>query len=130
MTKSSNQTDKYAREILSIVFLTIIVAIMFLPTRFGQAIGWIAGSVGSGVNFYWLYRRLKRSYSLSDSGATLQTYKGFYLRYLFLAIYAIIVVVLLKPDLLMFGIGLLSVQIAIYLHYFYGLLRSYRKDEE
>ncbi|MBW6516658.1 MAG: ATP synthase subunit I [Candidatus Cloacimonetes bacterium] len=130
MTKNDNLTAKYVREILSIVFLTIIAAIMFLPTRFGQAIGWIAGSIGSGLNFYWLYLKVKRSIAVNLQGAQLQSFKGFYLRYLFLTIYSVLVVVLLKPDIIIFGLGLVSVQIVIYLHYFIGLLRTGQREKE
>jgi hypothetical protein len=130
MTKKSSYSGNYVREILAIVFLTIIVAIVFLPTRFSQAIGWIAGSIGSGINFYWLYHKVQRSISVNLQGASLNSFKGFYLRYLFLAIYSITVVVLLKPDIIIFGVGLVSVQIAIYLHYFGGLLRPDRIETE
>ena len=130
MTNSGSLTDNYVRKILTIVFLTIIAAVLFLPTRFGQATGWIAGSVGSGLNFYWLYRRIKRSIVVTDKGALLNSYKGFYLRFFFLALYSVVVVFLLRPDIIMFGIGLVSVQIVIYLHYFYSLLRPEKKDIE
>jgi|GEM_PF-1294902 hypothetical protein len=130
MTKNPDLTDNYVKEILTIVFLTIIAAVMFLPTRFGQAIGWITGSVGSGLNFYWLYRRMKASYLVTDKAAVLHSFKGFYLRYLCLVIYSILVVALLKPDIIMFGAGLVSVQIVIYLHYFYQLLRGRTDNEE
>ncbi len=124
MTKNPDLTDNYVKQILTIVFLTIIAAVLFLPTRFDQATGWITGSVGSGLNFYWLYRKMKASYFVSDKEAVLHSYKGFYLRYLFLIIYSILVVILLKPDIIMFGAGLISVQIVIYLHYFYSLVRD------
>lgn len=122
--EGQSETTRYVREILSIVFLTIIIAVMFLPTRFSQAIGWIAGSVGSSLNFLWLSLRIKRSLSEVTEGAGLKSYKTFYLRYLCLTIYSIIAVVLLKPDILIFGAGLVSVQIAIYLHYFYRFFRD------
>ncbi len=130
MTKNDTITAVYVRQILSIVFLTIIAAIMFLPTRFGQAIGWIAGSVGSGINFYWLYLKVQRSVSVNLQGASLRSYKGFYLRYLFLTLYAILIVILLKPDIIIFGVGLVSVQIVIYLHYFFGQLLPGKKEIE
>jgi hypothetical protein len=128
--QESKKTAKYVREILTIVFLTNIAAVMFLLTRFGQAIGWITGSVGSGLNFYWLYHKTKKGITLADQGANLHSFKGFYLRYLFLAIYSVIVVVVLKPDIVTFGAGLVSVQITIILHYFYRLLRPEKSEDE
>ena len=128
MIKNETLLFKYVKKILSIVFLTNIPAILIVPVRLDQAIGWIAGTVGSGANFFLLYITVSRSMSQAGEEKGLKFYKGFYLRYLFLFIYAVLIVVILKPDILVFGLGLVSVQIVIYLYHLYEMYQQRKKD--
>jgi hypothetical protein len=123
MKKNDPQLSQYVRKILTIVFLTNIPVILIMPFRFDQAIGWVAGAIASGANFFWLSIIVSQNMNYGQTGSGLRVYKRFYFRYLVLTIYSIVVVVLLKPDIVVFGLGLVSVQISIYLYHIYSLFR-------
>jgi len=104
--------------------LTNIPVVFFLPTIYGQAVGWIAGTIASSVNFWWLSHNVMNVLGREANDSKLASYKFFYFRYLFLAIYSVLIVVTLKPDILAYGLGLVSVQLAIYGNYLYELVNG------
>lgn len=108
------ENKQYIKKIIIIILLTNIPAILILPMFFKSGIGWITGSLGSLVNFVWLARNIKKSLSVSGSKAKVKAVKGSLLGYMFLAVYAVLLMTFVKPNILTFGFGLLSVQIAIY----------------
>ena len=110
------QPKQLIRRILVIIFLTDLFAAMTLPLFFRQALGYILGSVGSTVYFLLLARDTRNILDTASGKAGEKAFKAYYLKYVFLILYSVLVVRFLKPDIIMFGIGLLSAQISIYIH--------------
>ena len=108
--------EKYIKKILVIIFLTIGVAALSLPLLLKEALSFILGSLASVVNFVWLAINIKRGLILGENKAKINAAKGSLLRYSFLILYSILILVLIKPDIIFFGLGLLMTQIAIYLN--------------
>ena len=111
------------RNILIIIFLTNIPAALSLPVFFKESVGWILGSVGSAINLIWLARDVKKNIDVQAGKAKLNAFKGYYIRYLFLLVYSSAMILFIKPEVLYFGLGLLSAQIAIYLHEMWRWIR-------
>ncbi|MBT5420594.1 MAG: hypothetical protein HOK80_06855 [Candidatus Cloacimonetes bacterium] len=124
MTKNMNDNNKYIRKILLIILLTNILAILTLPWFFKQSISWILGSLGSGANFYWLAQNLKVSIGLMPTKSRVNSAKGSLMRYAALTIFALTIFFLVKPNIIVFGAGLLSAQIVIYIVEIVGNLRN------
>ncbi len=114
----------YIKKILVIISLTNILAFLSLPLFFQQSIGWIAGSVASIVNFLWLAKNVKQSINSYASRAKLKSVKGSLLRYAFLIVFSLLIIYLVKPDIIFFGLGLLAAQIAIYLNEIFERIRK------
>ena len=106
---------QYLITIVIIILLTNIPAILILPVFFKSGLGWITGSLVSIINFLWLAKNVKQSLDVSGSKAKIRAMKGSLLRYLFLAVYTLLLMTFVKPNILTFGLGLLSAQIAIYI---------------
>ena len=109
------ENKRYIRKIVIIILLTNIIALLCLPNFFKSGIGWIIGSVGSAINFVWLAADVKQSINAYVSKAKIKAVKGSILRYLFLVFYTLVFFVLVKPNIITFGFGLLAAQIAIYI---------------
>lgn len=86
--------------------------------------GWILGSVASIVRLFWLAHSVRSSLTNETYKARISSVKGFYLRFLFLVVYAVLVVRFIKPDIIFLGTGLLSGQIAIFLNEIYENIRQ------
>lgn len=106
----------YVKRIITIILLTNIPAIMTLLLVFKEGLGWILGSLASAINFYWLAFNVKASLELQPSKSKLKAVKGTYLRLIFLLVYSVLVLSFIKPNLVIFGLGLLAAQIVIYLN--------------
>ena len=117
---SNQSTKKFTKKILLIVMATNVFALVSLPVRFEPAIGWIAGTIGSTINFYLLHLSVQRISQQENEQSRLSTFKTFYLRFLFLVFYSVAISLFLKPDILSFGLGLISVQMVIYLYHAYS----------
>lgn len=115
MNKSMEDNNKYIKKILLIILLTNIPAFLSLPWFFNQSISWIIGTIGSAGNFYWLAHNLKRSIGLMPTKSRVSAAKGSLVRYAALTIFALAVFFLVKPNIIIFGAGLLSAQIVIYI---------------
>jgi hypothetical protein len=105
----------YVKRITLTILLTNIPAILSLPWFWKVGIGWIAGSLASAANFLWLAHNVKQSLDLQPSKSKLNAVKGTYLRLLSLLFYTVLIMSFLKPNIIIFGFGLLSAQIVIYL---------------
>jgi len=119
----------YIKKILVIIFLTIGVAALSLPLLLKEALSFILGSLASVVNFVWLAINIKRGLILGENKAKINAAKGSLLRYSFLILYSILILVLIKPDIIFFGLGLLMTQIAIYLNEAFKLLGKKNKKD-
>jgi len=100
---------------LLIILLTNIIAILSLPWYFKQSISWILGTIASAGNFYWLAHNLKKQLGLLPTKSQVNAAKVSLIRYAALTIFALAVFFLVKPNIIIFGVGLLSAQIAIYI---------------
>ncbi len=114
---------KYLRRILLIIFLTNIIATLTLPLFFNDAIGWILGSFASIGVLLWMAHDIEKNMNLMPGNAKLKTIKSLYLRYLALIVYSVLIIRLVKPNIITFGLGLLASQIAIYFNEIYERLR-------
>jgi hypothetical protein len=119
-----NESDKLLKNLLIIIFLTNIPAFLSLFMFFSESIGWILGSLGSAVNLIWLAQNVKKNLDVLSGKAKVQAVRGYFLRYFFLIAYSSVVILLIKPDILLYGLGLLAGQLAIYLHFFWNWLRQ------
>jgi len=106
----------YLKRILVIILLTNIPAALSLPLFYRVGLGWILGSLASAVNFWWLAQNVKASLELQPSKSKVKAVKGTYLRLIFLLVYSVLVLSFLKPNLISFGLALLTAQIVIYLN--------------
>lgn len=89
--------------------------------------------MASSANFYWLSKNVESIAGREPESSKLASYKLFYLRFLFLALYSVVIVIALRPDIVMFGLGLISVQLAIFGDHLYELIKerlSKDKDEQ
>ena len=120
------ENKQYIKRIVTIILLTNIPAILSLPLFFKQSIGWIAGSLASAMNFLWLAHNVKKSLELQPTKSKLNAIKGTYLRLLFLVVYSVIILALVKPNIITFGAGLLIAQIIIYLNELFSNLKKSR----
>ena len=107
--------NKYINKILLIILLTNIIAILSLPWFFKQSISWILGTIASAGNFFWLAYNLKKRIGLLPTKSSVSAAKGSLTRYAALTIFALTVFFLVKPNIIIFGAGLLSAQIVIYI---------------
>lgn len=119
MNKDNNW--RYIKKIITIICLTNIPFILFLPFNIKLSIGWIFGSVGSIANILWLAKSVSGRINFKKN--RVEAVKNFYLRYAVLILYSVLVVALLKPDIIIFGLGLLSAQIVIYLYELYRRIK-------
>ena len=110
---------EYVKRVVLIIFLTNLPAIFVLFFFFKESIAWICGSLISAVNFFWMARNARISFGLEESKSKLNATKGFFLRYFVLIIYSVIVVKFIKPNIIVFGMGLLAAQMAIYINEIY-----------
>ncbi len=112
-------TVKYIRRVIFIIFLTNVIAISILPLFFEDALGWILGSIASAISFWWLAVNLRKNLDLFPSKTKIKTVKNSFLRYMFLIVYTLIIMGFVKPNIITFGLGLMSSQMAIYLYEIY-----------
>ncbi len=130
------ENDKFLKRILIIIFLTNLPNVIMMPIVYKLSIGWILGSIASTINFIWLFKQALRLNIYDEKQSMKQSFIGFSLRYLFLAVYSVLVLLLIKPNILMYGLGLFSAQLAIVINQGYEYIRHssygkyYRGDHE
>ncbi|KQC05876.1 MAG: hypothetical protein APR54_07970 [Candidatus Cloacimonas sp. SDB] len=109
------KNKQYVIRLLTIIILTNIPAVLFLPMFFEVALGWILGATASSVNLYWLAYNVNSSLDASPGKAKLKAVKGTYLRLFCLLVYSILIMSFIRPNIISFGLGLLAGQMVIYL---------------
>lgn len=117
-------TDKYIRNIIIVILLMDIPAVVLLYYFPKQSLGWILGSIGSIGNMIWLAKSVKKNLMQPEKKAQIGSLKNFYFRYPALILYSVAIVYFLKPNIMIFGLGLLSGQIAIYVYEIYQNTRD------
>lgn len=99
-----------------LIFLTALPSIFLLGSNFNFGIGWLCGSFGSFVNFIWMAFSTASAMQKGEAKAKVGAIKGFYFRFMFLMVYSVLIIYLLKPNIIGFGVGLISAQICIVLY--------------
>ncbi len=127
---------KFMKRILFIIFLTNLPLLIILPIFYKEVIGWLCGSIASAGNFYWLFRQVNSLNIYDDKDSSKRAGAGFYTRYLSIVVWSFAVMILLKPNVILFGLGLFSAQISIYINEAYEFLKKgpwgkyYRGDQD
>jgi hypothetical protein len=115
---------KFMNRILFIIFLTNLPLLIIMPMLFKEVIGWLFGSVASAINFYWLYRQVNQLNCYNEKESTKNAWLGFNLRYMFLLVWSVAVILIIKPNIVLYGVGLLSAQLAIFIHTAYETIKN------
>lgn len=116
-------------KLLWIICLTNVIALLFLPWLKIISVSWICGSTLSLFNLIAMSRRLKQQVYSTENKARLKGYKDFNIRYLALIVLSVFAVKFLSLNILIFGVGLLSGQIGIFVVYLFKLPGSIEKQE-
>lgn len=130
------ENRQFLKRILIIICLTILPNLVILPIVYKLSIGWILGSLASAVNFIWLFRQGHSLNLYDDKQSMKNSFVGFSLRYLFLIVYSVGVMFFLKPNIIMYGLGLFAAQLAIFINQGYEYIQHstfgkyYRGDHE
>ncbi|HPY95672.1 MAG TPA: ATP synthase subunit I [Candidatus Cloacimonadota bacterium] len=117
---------QYVNRILFIIFLTVLPLLIVMPLLFIDVIGWVLGSVASAINFYWLFRQTERFNPEDEKACSKNAFIGFNIRYLFLILWSIAVMLILKPNIFLYGVGLLNAQVAIFINTTYETIKNSR----
>lgn len=127
------EINKYIRRIIQIIILTNIPLIIsiFISNKAWVSYSYILGSIASAGNFIWHSYVVRNALSLNESATKLRVVKGFYLRYVVFVLYAVIIAFVFRNqiDIIWFGFGLLSAQIAIYLDTIWNIIKKYLRIE-
>lgn len=116
-------------KLLWIICLTNVIALLFLPWLKIISVSWICGSTLSLFNLIAMSRRLKQQVYSTENKARLKGYKDFNIRYLALIVLSVFAVKFLSLNILIFGVGLLSGQIGVFVVYLFKLPGSIEKQE-
>jgi len=118
-----DENKKFVFSILKIILLTNIPALIMLIPEFKSSIGWMTGSLASAVNFWFMAQKaLQLSPENSHKANAIKTSKVFVFRYAFLIGWSAFVLVVIKPELIAFCLGLLAAQLAVVLYHVYNAL--------
>ena len=112
--------------LLRLISLTNIIALIFLPQMPRQSLSWICGATLSLFNVWLMSLKIEKSLYSGENKAKLAAYKDFNFRYLILIAGSILAVKYLNLNIIIFGVGLLSGQIWIFILY----LTKFPKDSE
>ncbi|MCK9328693.1 MAG: hypothetical protein M0Q94_02335 [Candidatus Cloacimonetes bacterium] len=118
-----NNND-YIKRILLIIFLTNLPALASMFVSFKSSIGWIAGSIASAFNF-WIMA--KNTFALKPDHGNInikKISKIFLIRYLFLIVWSLFILIVVKPELIVYCFGLFTAQIAIFIYQFWCQLKN------
>ena len=116
----------YLKKIVIIICLTNIPAFLTLPLFFDHSLGWILGSIASLIRIIWLAHDVRNSIDFNINKSRLRAIKGYYFRFLFLLVYSVLIVLIIKPDIIFFGLGLLTSNFAIYFNQIIEAIRNSR----
>lgn len=127
------EINKYTQRIIKIIILTNIplVISIFISNKSWVSFSYILGSLASAGNFIWHSFVVRNALSMNENATKLRVVKGFYLRFVAFALYALIIALVFRNqiDIIWFGFGLLSAQISIYLDMIWGLIKKYLRIE-
>ncbi len=127
------KSNKYVLRIVKIILLTNIPLIIsiFTPNREWVGISYVLGSIAGVIGFVWHAFMLSGALTMSESVTKTRAIKGFYLRHAAIVLYAIIIAYLFRGrlNIIWFGLGLLSAQIAIYIDLAWGIVKKYLRIE-
>jgi hypothetical protein len=124
-TKQTDFTEykKYIWKIIFIIFLLCLPSIAMVFADYKTSIGWITGAIASAANFWFMSYKLSHLHPASGGKANaIKTASTFIFRFLFLIVWAGIVLLIIKPNILAFCFGLFAAQIAIVLYHVYCAL--------
>jgi len=123
--KKDRVSDKsYVLSILKIILATNIPALAFIFHRFPSSIGWMAGSFASAVNFLIMaFHIINMNTTVERVGAN-KASKSYIFRYLFLIVWSLFIMIVVKAEIISYCISLLSAQFAIILHHLYTAFRQ------
>ncbi|MEA1972937.1 MAG: ATP synthase subunit I [Candidatus Cloacimonadota bacterium] len=107
-----------------LILLTATPSIFLLQSDFKFGIGWLFGSFGSLINFIWMVIATASAIYQGEAKAKVGAIKGFYFRFMFLLVYSVLVVIFLKPNIIGFGVGLISAQICIIIYEIINYLKN------
>jgi len=130
------ENRKFVFLILKIILLTNIPAIVMLIPDFKNSIGWITGSLASGVNFWFMSQKTTELDPESGKKSIVVIMsKAFILRYAFLVIWSVFVILVIKPEMIAYCLGLFAAQFSIVIYHIYilcttGTLKKYFDSEE
>ena len=113
--------------LLRLISLTNIIALIFLPLMPRQGLSWICGAFLSLINVWLMSLKIETNLYSGENKAKLAAYKDFNFRYLILIAGSILAVKFLSLNIIIFGVGLLSGQIWIFILY---LIRFPKDSEE
>ena len=113
--------------LLRLISLTNIIALIFLPLMPRQSLSWICGAFLSLINVWFMSLKIEKNLYSGENKAILMAYKDFNFRYLILIAGSILAVKFLSLNIIIFGVGLLSGQIWIFILY---LIRFPKDSEE
>jgi len=113
--------------LLRLISLTNIIALIFLPLMPKQSLSWICGAFLSLINVWLMSLKIEKNLYSGENKAKLMAYKDFNFRYLILIAGSILAVKFLSLNIIIFGVGLLSGQIWIFILY---LIRFPKDSEE
>ena len=120
---------QYVMMILKLIFLTCLPAVILSIVNFKSGIGWILGAFGSAVNFTLMALNTLGFNSEVGKVNVVKTVKSFAFRFLFLIVWSLLVLFLIKPELLSYCLGLLAAQIMIFFYQIYYSLRYGRFEK-
>ncbi len=115
---------KYIKKIITIIILTNIAVILSLPWFWKVALSFILGSFASVINFLWLAKNIRKSLQFRATKTKLVAVKGSFLRTGALAVYSLLLLFFIELEIIFFGLGLLSIQIIVYLYEAYKNIKK------
>ena len=131
------ENKRFIFAILKIILLTNFPAVVMLFAVPKIALGWMTGSFASAVNFWFMALKVMQMSPNNNSKNRVlnSASKIFMLRFGLLTVWALFVMLVIKPELIVFCLGLLATQFAIVVHHVYlmltqGPLKKYFSEDE
>jgi len=129
LEKIDIENRKYIWSILQIVLLFSLATLAMLPANIKVCLSWFTGTVASTINFLIMaYTTFALEPQNVKSGIR-YTSLAFFLRYAFLLVWSLVVIMVFHVDLLSYCVGLFTTHISVFLYQAYFVLR-YGKIKE
>ena len=119
----------YIFSILKIICLTNIPLLIFVVSDFRSTLGWVAGSFAAAVNFLFLAFHTENMILTGGKSGGKRAGRSFIFRYLFLIVWSLFILIVIKPNIVTYCLGLLSAQLAMVIYQIYSSIMNskYRK---